>query len=176
MPAGSRRTWTARAKRASAGPLAAHGREAPNLQQADSGPLAFPGPIGNRLIASLGTLRASPAGQDRTYSRTCRRLVCEYVRTSCNHSGGCSHVERGPRGCEQRLSRRQQERDLWGAFARCVRRPAARAAQPADGEVTRAVAPGHGGANAARSDADLWGGIERSAKRERGKRRAGFAA
>lgn len=40
----------------------------------------------------------------------------------------------------------------------------------------RVVAPGHGGVSAARSDADLWGGIERSAKRERGARRAGFAA
>lgn len=120
--------------------------------------------------------RASPAGQDRTCSRTCRRRVCEHVRTSCNHGAGCSPAERRGRGCEQRLSRRQQERDLWGAFARRVRRPAARAGHPADGEVTRAVAPGHGGASAARSDADLWGGIERSAKRERGVRRAGFAA
>ncbi len=43
-----------------------------------------------------------------------------------------------------------------GAFARRVRRPAARAGHPADGEVTRAVAPGRGGASAARSDADPW--------------------
>ena len=107
--------------------------------------------------------RAGPAGQDRTYSRTCRRRVCEHVRTSCIHRVQMFVLNAKPCVCEQRLSRRQQERDLWGAFARRVRRPAARAGHPADGEVTRAVAPRRGGASAARSDADLWGGIERSA-------------
>lgn len=120
--------------------------------------------------------RASSAGQDRTYSRTCQRRVCEYVRTSCNHGAGCPHAGRERCGCKQRSSRRQQERDLWGAFARRVRRPAARAGHLAIRRRHQSRSPGSGGVSGARSNADLWGGIERSAKRERGKCRAGFAA